>query len=121
MNVFPLILFGVFLNAAAQLVLKEGMVRIGYFIFSLENLIPISIQVITNPFILMGLSCYILSVGIWLLVLSRVPVSYAYPMLSLGYIMNALAAHYWFHEELSFSRITGMLVIICGVYLVSRQ
>ena len=121
MNVFPLILFGVFLNAAAQLVLKEGMLRIGYFVFSLENIIPISMQAMMSPFILMGLFCYVLSVGIWLLVLSRVPVSYAYPMLSLGYIMNAAAAHYWFHEELSFTRIAGILVIICGVYLVSRQ
>lgn len=121
MKLFPLILLGVCLNALAQLLLKEGMSRIGYFAFSLPNLLPISWQVITNPFVFMGLSCYVLSVVIWLLVLSRVPVSYAYPMLSLGYIINAIAAHYWFQEEINLSKIIGILVIIAGVYLLSRQ
>lgn len=121
MNVFPLILLGVSLNAMAQLFLKEGMSRVGYFVFSFANLWPISFQVITNPFIIIGLCCYIISVIIWLLVLSRVPVSFAYPMLSLGYILNAIAAHYWFHEELNFTKIAGIFVIMGGVYLISRQ
>lgn len=121
MNIFPLLLSGVFLNASAQLLLKEGMSRIGYFIFSFANIVPISIQALSNPFILLGLFCYVVSVVVWLLVLSRVPVSYAYPMLSLGYIVNAVAAHYWFREELTLSKITGILIIICGVYLLSRQ
>ena len=55
------------------------------------------------------------------IVLSRVPVSYAYPMLSMGYIINAIAAHYWFQEEISLSKVIGILVIIGGVYLLSRQ
>lgn len=121
MKIFPLILFGVFLNAFAQLLLKEGMSRIGYFVFSFSNIIPISIEVIANPFILLGLLCYGVSVVVWLLVLSRVPVSYAYPMLSMGYIINAIAAHYWFHEEINLSKVIGILVIIGGVYLLSRQ
>lgn len=121
MKIFPLILFGVFLNAFAQLLLKEGMSRVGYFAFSLSNLLPISIQVASNPFILMGFLCYVISVVVWLLVLSRVPVSYAYPMLSIGYIINAIAAHYWFQEEINITKIAGILVIIGGVYLLSRQ
>jgi multidrug transporter EmrE-like cation transporter len=121
MNVFPLILLGVFLNAFAQLLLKEGMSRIGYFAFSFSNLVPISLQIGTNPFIVLGLLCYVVSVIVWLLVLSRVPVSYAYPMLSIGYIVNALAAHYWFQEELNLTKITGIFVIMGGVYLISRQ
>lgn len=121
MKVFPLILFGVFLNAFAQLLLKEGMSRVGYFAFSFSNLLPISIQVASSPFVLMGLLCYVISVMVWLLVLSRVPVSYAYPMLSIGYIINAIAAYYWFHEEININKIIAILVIIGGVYLLSRQ
>ena len=120
-STFPLILLGVFLNALAQLLLKEGMSRIGYFAFSFANLMPISSQVITNPFVLMGLLCYVVSAVVWLLVLSRVPVSYAYPMLSMGYIINVVAAHYWFQEEISLNKIAGILIIITGVYLLSRQ
>jgi multidrug transporter EmrE-like cation transporter len=121
MNYFPLILLGVLLNAAAQLSLKEGMRRIGYFDFVWVNAAPIALQVAGNTFVLFGLLLYIASVAVWLLVLSRVEVSYAYPMLSLGYIVNAVAGYYLFQENLSLTRITGILIIVAGVYLVTRS
>lgn len=121
MNYLPLIMLGVLLNAGAQLLLKEGMRRIGHFEFAWSNVWPIGIQVMANPFVIMGLFAYVVSVMVWLLVLSRVEVSYAYPMLSVGYIVNAVAAYYLFQEDMSFTRITGILIIIAGVYLVSRS
>src|SRR5579872_296249 len=98
---FSLILLGVLLNASAQLLLKSGMTQIGHFDFHVVNVVPISLKVMSNPWIVMGLFSYVVSVGIWLLVLSRVQVSYAYPMLSIGYIVNALAANYLFGEPLT--------------------
>lgn len=121
MNHLLLILLGVLLNAAAQLFLKEGMRRIGQFEFVWANLIPIGLQVATNGFVLGGMVCYLISVAVWLLVLSRVEVSFAYPMLSIGYIVNAVAGYYLFEENLSISRITGILIIVAGVYLTSRS
>jgi multidrug transporter EmrE-like cation transporter len=119
-TVFLLILLGVFLNAGAQLLLKAGMTRIGHFDFSFANIIPISVKVMGNPPILAGLCAYVISVGVWLLVLSRVQVSFAYPMLSIGYIVNAVAAYYLFGEDISLLQIVGIFVIISGVYLVSQ-
>jgi multidrug transporter EmrE-like cation transporter len=116
----PLILLGVLLNAAAQLLLKQGMLHIGYFEFSLANIWPIFTKVALNPYIFLGLSAYVVSVGVWLLVLSRVEVSYAYPMLSIGYIVNAIAAYYLFHENLSMMRILGIALTVLGVYFISR-
>jgi multidrug transporter EmrE-like cation transporter len=52
--------------------------------------------------------------------LSRTPVSVAYPMLSIGYIVNALAAWYLFAEVLTLTRLAGIGVIIVGVVLVTR-
>ncbi len=121
MNYLPLIMLGVLLNAGAQLLLKEGMRRIGYFEFAWANAIPIGMQVAANPFVLLGIFAYIVSVGVWLLVLSRVEVSFAYPLLSVGYIVNAIAGYYLFQENLSVSRITGILIIVAGVYLVTRS
>lgn len=118
--IFPLILLGVLLNAAAQLLLKAGMNKIGHFEFSFANVWPIALKVMANPPIITGLVAYVVSVVVWLLVLSRVQVSYAYPMLSIGYIVNAVAAYYLFGESLSAIRIAGIFVIIAGVYLVSR-
>lgn len=120
MNVLPLILCGVLLNASAQLLLKEGMNRIGHFAFTWNNLWPIGLQVATNPFIIIGLSCYIFSVVFWLLVLSRADVGYAYPMVSIGYIVTALAGVLFLHETLSLQRIIGIIIIMLGVYLITR-
>jgi len=121
MGYLPLILLGVMLNAAAQLFLKEGMRRIGHFDFVWANVLPIAVQVAGNIFILGGLLCYIVSVAVWLLVLSRVEVSFAYPLLSVGYIVNAVAGYYLFQENLSVTRITGILIICVGVYFVTKS
>lgn len=117
----PLILFSVLLNSAAQLLLKGGMETIGRFDFSLSNLLPISIKIAMNPGIVGGLFIYVVSVIIWLMVLSRVDVSFAYPMTSIGYIVTAIAGYFLFHENLSLTRIIGIIVIIAGVYLVTRS
>lgn len=121
MLIFALILFGVLLNAGAQLLLKAGMSQIGHFDFNLANAVPIGVKVMANPPILTGLCLYVVSVGVWLLVLSRVQVSYAYPMLSIGYVVNAFAAYYLFGEPLTSLRLLGIFIIIAGVYLVAQS
>jgi multidrug transporter EmrE-like cation transporter len=121
MQVFPLILLGVMLNTAAQLMLKAGMTQIGHFEFSAANMLPIGLKVMGNLPIISGLFMYVMSVVVWLLVLSRVQVSFAYPMLSIGYIVNALAANYFFGEPLTSVRMLGIFIIISGVYLVAQS
>ncbi len=118
---FALVLTGVLLNAAAQLLLKAGTNSIGHFDFTLANALPIGMQVAREPHILGGLSCYVVSVVVWILALSRVEVSIAYPMLSLGYVVNAVAAWYLFGETLNAMRLGGIAVIIVGVVLVARS
>ncbi len=116
----PLILAGVLLNALAQLTLKQGMRSIGHFSFSMESLLKTALTIGLNPFVLAGLSCYVVSVVIWLLVLSRVEVSYAYPLLSVGYIVTAVAGWLLFDEAMDFTRWLGIAVICCGVWLITR-
>jgi len=118
---FSLVLAGVLLNAAAQLLLKAGTNRIGEFAFSLENLVPVGARVATSPPILAGLACYAVSVVVWIMALSRVPVSVAYPMLSIGYIVNALAAWALFGESLAAQKLVGIGFIVVGVFLVARS
>lgn len=117
----PLIVFGVMLNAAAQLTLKQGMRSIGYFDFRLENCGRVILAVAASPYILAGMACYILSVAVWLLVLSRVEVSYAYPLLSIGYIVTAFAGWLFFGESIGVTRWTGIIVICLGVWLITRS
>jgi multidrug transporter EmrE-like cation transporter len=118
---FSLVLAGVLLNAAAQLLLKAGTNSIGAFGFTTANLVPVGIKVASNPFIIGGLGCYAISVVVWIMALSRVEVSLAYPMLSIGYVVNALAAWYLFGEALTAQRMVGIGTIIVGVFLVARS
>jgi len=118
---FMLVLAGVLLNAAAQLLLKAGTNAIGAFAFTAGNLVPVGIKVASNPFIVGGLGCYAVSVVVWIMALSRVEVSLAYPMLSIGYVVNAVAAWYLFGEALTAQRMIGIGTIIVGVFLVARS
>jgi multidrug transporter EmrE-like cation transporter len=118
---FSLVMLGVLLNAAAQLLLKAGTNRMGEFAFSLDNLVPVGMKVATSPPILAGLACYGVSVVVWIMALSRVPVSVAYPMLSVGYVVNAFAAWMLFGESLGAQKLVGIGFICIGVYLVARS
>ena len=118
---FSLVLAGVLLNAAAQLLLKAGTNRIGEFAFTVDNVLPVGAKIAASPHILGGLACYVVSVVVWILALSRVPVSIAYPMLSIGYIVNAAAAWMLFGESLTAQKLVGIGFIIVGVWLVARS
>ena len=118
---FALVMTGVLLNAAAQLLLKAGTNSVGTFAFSLENALPVGWRLATEPHIAGGLACYVVSVVVWIMALSRVEVSIAYPMLSVGYVVNAVAAWYLFGEAVSATRLVGIGIIIVGVYIVARS
>ena len=115
-----LILAGVLLNAIAQLLLKAGTNAIGHFAFQAENIVPIGLKLALQPYILGGMTCYVVSLIIWIMALSRVPVSIAYPMLSIGYAINAFIAYHWFGETLSAQKLLSIGLIIVGVVLVTR-
>jgi len=117
---FTLIVVGVLFNVAAQLLIKAGTNAIGYFEFSRENILPIGWKLATEPHILGAMGCYAFGVVIWILALSRVQVSIAYPLLSLGYVVNAVAAWWLFNEAFNPAKVIGMGVIILGVVIISR-
>jgi multidrug transporter EmrE-like cation transporter len=107
---FWFILGGVLLNATAQLLLKAG-----------TNAMPLGIRLAIEPHILAGLACYVISVVVWVVALSRVPVSIAYPMLSIGYVVNAIAAWALLGETVTTMRMAGIAVIVVGVFMVARS
>lgn len=118
---FSLILAGVILNASGQLLLKAGTNAVGHFDFHLDNVLPIGLKLAFNPFILSGMVAYGVSLVVWIMALSRVPVSIAYPMLSIGYVINAFIAWHWFGEALSAQKLLGIGCIVLGVYVITRS
>ena len=121
LNTFLLILTGVMLNAGAQLLLKAGVSPLGPLSPGLADLPSTLWRVATQWPIIAGLACYVVSVGVWIIGLSRVEVSLAYPLLSLGYVVNALLAWWLFGEVLNATRWGGIVLILAGVWLISRS
>lgn len=117
---FCLILSGVLLNALAQLLLKAGTNAVGELKLNQAAVVPTVLRVAFEPYILGGLGCYVISLVIWILALSKTEVSVAYPMLSIGYVINAIAATYLFGEMLTDIKLIGLLTIMIGVYLIAR-
>lgn len=118
---YSLILFGVLLNASAQLLLKAGTNAVGRFEFAAANIVPMATRIAFEPHILAGVACYAVSLVVWIMGLSRVEVSVAYPLLSLGYVINAVGAAVLFGEAVGAMRIAGIAFIIVGVCLIARS
>ncbi|MBT8578585.1 EamA family transporter [Polynucleobacter paneuropaeus] len=117
---FLIILTSVLLNAAAQLFLKAGTNAIKEVGFLEGGIVSNFFKIIFEFYILGGLGCYVFSVALWVWALSRVEVSIAYPMISIGYVVNFFAAWYLFGEVLSIQKLLGISVIILGVMIISR-
>jgi multidrug transporter EmrE-like cation transporter len=118
---FLLILTGVLLNAAAQFLLKAGVHRMGAIGLNWSALVSAGWRIAAEPYIYGGLACYVVSVVVWILALSRVPVSVAYPMLSIGYVVTAVAAWAFLGESVTPLRLVGIGIIIIGVFIVARS
>jgi len=116
-----LVLTGVLLNAVAQLLLKAGSGVLAGIELRAANALVIAGRLVLNVPIIAGLVCYAISVVVWILALSRVEVSVAYPMLSVGYVVNALAAWWLFGESLSAMRMAGIGIILIGVWVVAHS
>jgi len=118
---FMFLVAGVLLNAAAQLLLKAGTNHLGVLTLTADTWVRTFARMATETHFIGGAALYVVSLVVWILGLSRVPVSIAYPMLSLGYIVNAIAAHYLLGEAVTLQRWLGIGVIVAGVWLVARS
>lgn len=117
---FAFLFTGVLLNAGAQLLLKAGTNALGVITLTRDNWMAMLWRMAhTGPFIV-GVACYGVSLVVWIMGLSRVPVSVAYPLLSLGYVVNAIAAHFLFGEAVTAVRWLGIGLVIVGVFLIAR-
>lgn len=118
---FGFIFVGICLNAVAQLLLKAGTNAVGAIHLTAENWFSTGVKLATQLPIIGGLACYVISVVVWIIGLSRVDVTIAYPLLSLGYIINAVGAWYFLGEVVTAQRLLAIGVIIVGVVLLTRS
>ncbi len=113
-----LILASVLLNSAAQILMKKGMSAFSDMDFSgMLRSVPLFLA---NPWLWGAVVLYGASFVLWLAVLSKTPVSVAFPFLSVGYVVVAVLGHFLFGENVSLVQMAGLFLICAGVFLVSR-
>lgn len=117
----PLILAVVTTNAISQMLLKQGMNTIGKFEFTGNSLWSTLPTVALNPYVIGGLAVLVFSMGLHLMALSRVELSFAYPFLSISYILVLIAGYVWFGETVNMSRVIGVGFICVGTFFVARS
>lgn len=116
---FLLIVLTVCLNTSGQFLMKAGVNRIGK-ISLFNEFFQTFFKAVTNLFVIGGFAIYVVSAGLWIIILSREDLSWAFPLVSLSYVITALAAPKILNEPFSVQRLVGTIVICIGVFLVSK-
>ncbi len=107
----------VVMSCLAQLFMRQGMLKAAQIAAS-EKLPSVYQVAFLQPWVWAGLALYGASAIIWLWVLSRVPVSTAYPLVSLGFVLTMVGGIWWLGEPFSWFKLAGCLLIVLGVALL---
>ena len=121
MKYIVFILFTVATNAAAQLMLKQGMTTLSPSVLGQENIILKLLMIVFSPWVFFGLATFVISMASHMFVMSKVDLSFAYPFLSLAYVLVAVLAWQLFGEELGAYKIAGIAFICIGTVLIAQS
>ncbi len=121
MSTIMLILIATALGVIGQMMLKQGMGAMGPLALTLDATPSIILRIVTSPMVIGGLLIYGIGTFFWLITLSRIELSVAYPFVSLNHIIIFLLAWLVLHEQVNPLRAAGVLVICAGMLMVARS
>ena len=121
LHVFLLAVGSISLNASAQIALRKTMLAVGGPPSALEGVLAFAVAILTNAWFILGMACYAVSVGAWLIVLSKTEVSAAYPLLSIGYVLTAIVRALFLGEHVTLARVAGIGLICGGLTMIAQS
>lgn len=121
MTTILFISMSVFAGVAGQLSLKHGMSQLGAQSLNASTLVSMVGRIVLSPWVMLGLVIYGAGTFFWLMVLSRVDLSFAYPMLSTSYVLVLATSWLFLGESISVLRIIGVVTILAGVIFISQS
>lgn len=114
----PMIIFVVTTNALSQTLLKQGMVKIGEFEIDGSNALSTGMRIAFDPWVISGLAVMGISMAAHLYVLSRVPLTFAFPFIALSYVVVLGIGYFLFKESLNHYHFIGTALIIGGIVFI---
>ncbi len=118
MSSYVYLFASVLMGALAQVSLKKGIHALGQI--SLTTVLPNMVNIVLSPYIMGGIFLYGSSLIIWLIVLSRMELSRAYPFVSLGYIITFALGIGLLGEKMSHYKVFGLMFIVAGIFIMSQ-
>lgn len=119
-QIFIMAIFSISLNALAQISLRKTMLAVGMPGTGGLTIVSYLVNLVLTPWFMVGMTCYALSIGVWMLVLGKLEVSLAYPLLSIGYVIAAVIGYFYLGESLGVMRIAGITLICVGILVLAR-
>lgn len=117
-----IIILSVLCSSVAQIALKKGMTQCDCsFALQASNILPLISNLLLNPFVVAGVFLHILALFTWLYVLKHVDVSYAYPFISMGFVVVLVLSYLLFNEAINMYRIAGVALIILGIISIGKS
>jgi uncharacterized membrane protein len=113
---FIIIFIPIIISAIAQIILKSG---IGSTAVA-GSLSGFFFKTLTSPGVILGLSLYGLGALLWLIVLSREDVSFAFPLVSFAYVLAIILSAIFLKEHITIGRIIGSALIMAGIFVIAR-
>lgn len=119
MRVFILLLVSIGLGATGQLLFKAAAQTMAPF--SELGVLGLLTTMFTSPKILGGFACFFVSAVLWILALRSVPLSLAYPMVALSYVIIFAGSYFLFGEPVTWRHWAGALLIVAGILLIAGK
>ena len=118
---FYLIVFSAMLTAAANLLLRGGVLRYGEFSLTPDRIKNDLIHLGMEPLFVAGVILYGLAAIVWFSVISIEDLSTSYPVLvGMVFILVAAGSIYFFHESFVWQKVLGMMLILGGITVIAR-
>ncbi len=119
-STFLFLAVSILFASSAQLLVKKGALLLGKLEFSLENIFGVILHILKNFYIMSGLFCLGLSFLLWIFIVSKKQLNIVYPISSsLTIVLVVIFSWFLFSENLSLWQISGILLVILGIFLLS--
>ncbi|WP_028552630.1 SMR family transporter [Paenibacillus sp. UNC451MF] len=120
MKTIWLILISVVLGSLGQVILKLGSNKLGTIPLELTTVASSMLRLLKTPEIIIGLILFGSSFLLWIKVLTRSELSYAYPMVSIGYINVVILSYFFLNESFNWNKLIGIAIIVAGVWIINK-
>ncbi|MCD6093865.1 MAG: hypothetical protein J7J51_03655 [Candidatus Omnitrophica bacterium] len=108
------------LAIVGQILMKSAMLKIGEIHLRWDNLLAMLWKIFSHSTVLLGLLFFGASAFLWLVALSKIKLSLAYPMVAITYVAIPVLSYFIFKESLNPAKIVALAIIILGVILLAR-